>query len=231
MNIELDIKGSEDYLNIVGGFIRHVFFSKKKVFKVIGMRSTFLDTQEEVHISTIFGTELPQTVLLKLNTLDLSRLEEFVVGDIGDEKITNVNKEFKNNGLEISVRDYSDEILEISIIGNVKILKSTDLAPIIGECPEFNIFESIANRDLFLKLYVRYGYGYFNEEENLQSLGGDSGITVGTLNKSDCKFGYSVSNSGTPKLILNVEDSIDKSVISKVVSNALSEIMQTLSKV
>lgn len=228
--LELDIKGSEDYLNVVGGFIRHAFFFKKRAFKFVGLRAEYLDTHEQVNVSTILGTELPQAILLRLNTLDLSELEQFVEGDLSNEHINNFTKNFSSNKLDIVV-SVKDSIMEIEVKGEFKKLSTSDLRELIGESPKFDIYSSIEARPIDIKLYLRYDYGFKSQEENLRLLSSSKSgdyVTVDTLHKYDCKFGYSVEGEYLPKLTLNLDDRIDPAQLKLIIANTFAEIENSI---
>lgn len=226
--LELNIQGSEEYLNVVGGFIRHAFFFKKKAFKCIGMHAKYADTNETVQVSTIFGTELPQVLLLKLNTLNLVKLEDYLNSN---ECVRSFNDVFSSNGINFCVNDVCDDMIEVSVDGDFRLLKSTDLSSLIGSCDEFNLYSSVESRKIILKLFFRYDFGYHTEEENLKFISkGDTSqyVSIGTLHKYDCNFGYTVEKGTTPKLILNVDNRIDLNKLSDTVSLAINDITNSL---
>lgn len=230
--ISLELQGSEEYLGVVGGFIRHTLFFKKKAFKFIGMSASYVEPYEPVQVSTVFGTELPQTILLKLNTLDLSYLERYVTGSIDNEYIKDFNENFESNGIKINYKKLESDMMSITIEGKIRLLKSTDLSEIIGECDEFTLYSSIEPRDVEIQLFLRYDYGYYTEEENLNNLSKQNSsefITVGSLHKYDCNFGYTVEGGYSPKLILNVDERLEESTIKSILDLTFREIQNSFS--
>lgn len=223
-SVELSLKGSKDYLNVIGGFIRHAYFFNKKAFKFIGLDAKYLDgDKEQVRISTVFGVEIPETILLKLNTVDLSSLENHISGSYGSEKIVDFREESNGNGFKIVTESVSDEIIRFNVRGCPKIIRSSDIIP--GQ-DEFDLYSVVSPREIDLNLYVRYDFGFKSSEENseiLSSLASDI-ISVDTLHKCDARFGYTVTDGREPRLILNIDDSLNISDVKDIFNYTVSKI-------
>lgn len=227
---KLNLKGSKDYLNVVGGFIRHAYFFNKKAFKFVGLKSVYTDNNEQSNVGSLLGVELPQAILLRLNTLDLSFLEKYVSGVFPNESVRNTDEEFEKNGISIGVKGDND-LLEITVRGTFNRLKTSDLEDVLGECPDFDIYSNIEARPLEIKFYLRYDSGHFTYEENLRLISPNESsefVCVDTIHKHDVNFGYSLEGDYLPELNLNLDASIDYGKLKEIVSYAFKTIEDSM---
>lgn len=224
--VKVELKGSENYLNVVGGFIRHAFFFKKKAFKFIGLKATFTDTNEKSNVGSILGTELPQAILLRLNTIDLSLLEKYVIGTSDNESIKTFEEDYKSDGISFKVSG-SEDMLTINVNGTFNRLKTSDMSDILGDCPDFDIYSSIESRPLDITFYLRYDCGHYTYEENLRFMSPSESfdfVSVDTIHKYDCNFGYSVEGEYLPQLYLNLDESIDVGKMKEILTSVFADI-------
>lgn len=224
----LNITGEPSRLNALGGFIRSCYFFKKKVFKFIGMHA-IVETGSEMKViqeATTFGVDIPHAILIKLNSLNLNSLNNYLEGDLNSESVRDTQEYFDNGNIGVTTQKIADDILEIKIEGNTKFIKTSDLRELIGDVPDFSIYENPEFGTVELKLYARYFYGHQTIEQNrelLSTLGIDA-ICCDSLHKENSKFSYKLTEEKEPRLVISTEG-ISEDDLAYVLAETFDEIM------